>query len=130
VRRGESGLPPNVAFVFGVAVALISSAMQALGMNMQRLTFLKEQAKPLNDQRPVWKSWIWIVGLIVYMISQLGGQPVALGTGDHTPLPCVRLCVYISTRVYVRLCAAPLYAGEGASLLGVVCVCGGGGGGR
>ena len=104
--------------------------MQALGMNMQRLTFIKEQAKPLNDQKPVWKSWIWIVGLILYIVSQLAGQPVALGAcgGVYSTLcrscpppdvcpclravfplpPCLLAAVFISPAILAPLGSATL----------------------
>ncbi|KAG0233584.1 hypothetical protein BGW42_007333 [Actinomortierella wolfii] len=71
---GTSGLD----FLIGFMVSLLSSIMNAAGLNLLKLDHVRNSARPIELQRNECARPLWHIGLGLYILSQLAGSTIAL----------------------------------------------------
>ncbi|KAF9973101.1 hypothetical protein BGZ73_003702 [Actinomortierella ambigua] len=71
---GTSGLD----FLIGFLVSLLSSIMNAAGLNLLKLDHVRNSARPMELQRNECARPLWHIGLGLYILSQLAGSTIAL----------------------------------------------------
>lgn len=67
-----------VDFVIGLLITLGASLINALGLNITKLDFNRQEALPPASRRPDWQRPFWLLGLILYIASQVIGSTLAL----------------------------------------------------
>lgn len=68
-----------IDFVIGLVLALGSSALQALGLNLAKLDLARNAALPPSERRSRdWTRPLWLAGMALYILSQVVGQTLAL----------------------------------------------------
>ncbi|KAM0748537.1 hypothetical protein T439DRAFT_327797 [Meredithblackwellia eburnea MCA 4105] len=67
-----------IDFVIGLFITLGASIVNALGLNITKFDFTRQEALPTSARRPDWKRGLWWLGLILYIASQLVGSTLAL----------------------------------------------------
>ncbi|KAI5478684.1 DUF805 domain membrane protein [Pseudohyphozyma bogoriensis] len=65
-------------FVIGLLVTLGASIVNALGLNITKLDFTRQEVLPTSSRRPDWMRPLWWLGLILYIASQVVGSTLAL----------------------------------------------------
>lgn len=55
-----------------------ASVVNALGLNITKLDFTRQEALPPSSRRADWKRGLWWLGLVLYVASQLVGSTLAL----------------------------------------------------
>ncbi|KAK4054958.1 hypothetical protein OIO90_003299 [Microbotryomycetes sp. JL221] len=66
------------SFVIGLFITLGASFANALGLNIQKLHFNRQESLPSNQRKPDYKSGYWWFGLLLYIASQVVGSTLAL----------------------------------------------------
>ncbi|KIO30760.1 hypothetical protein M407DRAFT_20285 [Tulasnella calospora MUT 4182] len=74
----ESGQNPVVAFLIGLAIILFSSILNAGGLNLTKLDHLRTSALPKSARKKDFLRPLWVLGMILYILSQLIGSTLAL----------------------------------------------------
>ncbi|GJJ06567.1 hypothetical protein Clacol_000760 [Clathrus columnatus] len=74
----SSSLHPVVAFVIGLAIILGASLMNAGGLNLTKLDHSRQSIIPKSSRRPDWLRPLWLLGMLLYALSQLVGSTLAL----------------------------------------------------
>ena len=59
-------------FWIGVTAALIGSVTLNLGLNMQKLAFVRLGRQPAATRRNPWTDPLWLAGLVVFLIGNAG----------------------------------------------------------
>ncbi|ORY62722.1 hypothetical protein BCR35DRAFT_308959 [Leucosporidium creatinivorum] len=67
-----------VDFIIGLFIVLGASLANALGLNVTKLDFTRQEALPPASRRPDWQRPYWYLGLILYVASQVIGSTLAL----------------------------------------------------
>lgn len=62
----------------GIGICLLSSLFDAAGINLQRRDHVKNSALPMSERLPVYQRPIWVLGFMMYILSQTIGAPIAL----------------------------------------------------
>ncbi|BGP17792.1 hypothetical protein JCM10213_001706 [Rhodosporidiobolus nylandii] len=65
-------------FIIGLLVTLGASVFNALGLNIQKLDYTRQEAIPLAQRKPDFLRLWWVVGLLLYIASQVLGSTLAL----------------------------------------------------
>ncbi|KAK4050594.1 hypothetical protein OIV83_003320 [Microbotryomycetes sp. JL201] len=66
------------SFVIGLFITLGASFANALGLNIQKLHFNRQEALPPAQRKPDYLSGYWWLGLVLYIASQVVGSTLAL----------------------------------------------------
>ncbi|KAK0461173.1 uncharacterized protein EV420DRAFT_1530703 [Desarmillaria tabescens] len=69
---------PVVAFIIGLAIILLASVLNAAGLNLTKLDHVRTQAIPKASRRKDWLRPLWLLGMLLYILSQLIGSTLAL----------------------------------------------------
>ncbi|KAG7440005.1 uncharacterized protein BT62DRAFT_938436 [Guyanagaster necrorhizus] len=69
---------PVVAFIIGLAIVLLASVLNAAGLNLTKLDHVRTQAIPKASRRQDWLRPLWLLGMFLYILSQLIGSTLAL----------------------------------------------------
>ncbi|KIJ67914.1 hypothetical protein HYDPIDRAFT_148005 [Hydnomerulius pinastri MD-312] len=69
---------PVVAFIIGLAIILLASILNAAGLNLTKLDHVRTSAIPKAARRRDWLRPLWLLGMILYILSQLIGSTLAL----------------------------------------------------
>ncbi|KAH8093965.1 hypothetical protein BXZ70DRAFT_896986 [Cristinia sonorae] len=69
---------PVVAFIIGLAIVLLSSILNAAGLNLTKLDHVRTSAIPKAARKKDWLRPLWLLGMILYILSQLIGSTLAL----------------------------------------------------
>ncbi|KAH9940453.1 uncharacterized protein BXZ73DRAFT_42855 [Epithele typhae] len=69
---------PVVAFIIGLAIVLLASVLNAAGLNLTKLDHVRTSAIPKSARRRDWLRPLWLLGMILYILSQLVGSTLAL----------------------------------------------------
>ncbi|KAJ3840113.1 hypothetical protein F5878DRAFT_580615 [Lentinula raphanica] len=69
---------PVVAFIIGLAIILLASILNAAGLNLTKLDHVRTSAIPKASRRRDWLRPLWLLGMILYILSQLIGSTLAL----------------------------------------------------
>ncbi|KAJ3568391.1 hypothetical protein NP233_g5744 [Leucocoprinus birnbaumii] len=69
---------PVVAFIIGLAIILLASILNAAGLNLTKLDHVRTSAIPKAARRRDWLRPLWLLGMLLYILSQLIGSTLAL----------------------------------------------------
>ncbi|KIK67366.1 hypothetical protein GYMLUDRAFT_37471 [Collybiopsis luxurians FD-317 M1] len=69
---------PVVAFIIGLSIILLASILNAAGLNLTKLDHVRTSAIPKASRRRDWLRPLWLLGMILYILSQLIGSTLAL----------------------------------------------------
>lgn len=69
---------PVVAFIIGLAIILLASILNAAGLNITKLDHVRTSTVPKSARRADWLRPLWLLGIILYILSQLIGSTLAL----------------------------------------------------
>ncbi|KAJ6625563.1 hypothetical protein B0H10DRAFT_1907428 [Mycena sp. CBHHK59/15] len=69
---------PVVAFIIGLAIILLASILNAAGLNLTKLDHVRTSAIPKASRRKDWARPLWLLGMLLYILSQLIGSTLAL----------------------------------------------------
>ncbi|OCB88473.1 hypothetical protein A7U60_g4381 [Sanghuangporus baumii] len=75
---GTPGGSPAVALIIGVSIVLLASILNAGGLNLTKLDHVRTSAMPKASRRKEWLRPLWLLGMILYILSQLIGSTLAL----------------------------------------------------
>ncbi|GAA6032170.1 hypothetical protein JCM8097_007108 [Rhodosporidiobolus ruineniae] len=67
-----------VDFVVGLLITLAASLANALGLNITKLDFTRQEALPPSQRKPDFLRPYWLLGLVLYIASQVVGSTLAL----------------------------------------------------
>lgn len=62
----------------GLLITLAAAATNALGLNVSKLDYNRQAVLPPNQRKPDWQRPFWILGLALYIASQVVGSTLAL----------------------------------------------------
>ncbi|GAA5832415.1 hypothetical protein JCM11251_006447 [Rhodosporidiobolus azoricus] len=65
-------------FVIGLLITIGASLANALGLNITKLDFVRQEAIPVSQRRPDFLRPYWLLGLLLYIASQVLGSTLAL----------------------------------------------------
>ncbi|BGP25889.1 hypothetical protein JCM10295v2_004830 [Rhodotorula toruloides] len=65
-------------FVIGLFITLAASLTNALGLNITKLDFTRQEALPPSQRKPDFLRIYWLLGLGIYIASQVVGSTLAL----------------------------------------------------
>lgn len=69
---------PVVAFIIGFAIIIMASILNAAGLNLTKLDHVRTSSIPKSARRKDWLRPLWLLGMILYILSQLIGSTLAL----------------------------------------------------
>jgi len=69
---------PVVAFIIGLGIVTLSSIMNAAGLNLTKLDHVRTSVIPKAERRRDWLRPLWLLGMVLYILSQLIGSTLAL----------------------------------------------------
>ncbi|KAI0633717.1 hypothetical protein C8Q77DRAFT_1116551 [Trametes polyzona] len=69
---------PVVAFIIGLAIVTLASILNAAGLNLTKLDHVRTSAIPKSARRKEYLRPLWLLGMILYILSQLIGSTLAL----------------------------------------------------
>lgn len=69
---------PVVAFIIGFAIIMIASVLNAAGLNLTKLDHVRTSSIPKAARRKDWLRPLWLLGMVLYVLSQLIGSTLAL----------------------------------------------------
>jgi hypothetical protein len=69
---GSSSDAGSGDFWVGVVAALIGSVTLNLGLNMQKLAFVRLERTPAATRRNPWMDPLWLAGLVVFLVGNAG----------------------------------------------------------
>ncbi|PFH51547.1 hypothetical protein AMATHDRAFT_74896 [Amanita thiersii Skay4041] len=69
---------PVVAFIIGLTIILLASILNAAGLNLTKLDHVRTSAIPKSARRKDWMRPLWLLGMLLYILSQLVGSTLAL----------------------------------------------------
>ncbi|OLL25580.1 NIPA-like protein 2 [Neolecta irregularis DAH-3] len=72
------GLSAGGAISLGITVGILTSAIQSLGLTLQRKSHVREETH--STRRKTWKRPMWRVGLATYVCANLAGSSVQITT--------------------------------------------------
>ncbi|KAG8753034.1 hypothetical protein FRC12_011692, partial [Ceratobasidium sp. 428] len=70
---------PVVAFMIGLCIVTLASVLNAGGLNLTKLDHVRQNALPkASRQQKDYLRPLWLIGMILYILSQLLGSTLAL----------------------------------------------------
>ncbi|KAF9268923.1 hypothetical protein L218DRAFT_892568 [Marasmius fiardii PR-910] len=69
---------PVVAFIIGLAIILLASILNAAGLNLTKLDHVRTNSIPKASRRKDWLRPLWLLGMLLYILSQIIGSTLAL----------------------------------------------------
>ncbi|KDR75824.1 hypothetical protein GALMADRAFT_68343 [Galerina marginata CBS 339.88] len=69
---------PILAFIIGLAIILGASILNAAGLNLTKLDHVRTSAIPKASRKRDWLRPLWLLGMLLYILSQLIGSTLAL----------------------------------------------------
>ncbi|KAF8345899.1 hypothetical protein F5887DRAFT_963989 [Amanita rubescens] len=69
---------PVIAFIIGLSIILLASILNAAGLNLTKLDHVRTSKIPKASRRKDWMRPLWLLGMILYILSQLIGSTLAL----------------------------------------------------
>ncbi|EDR08789.1 uncharacterized protein LACBIDRAFT_296209 [Laccaria bicolor S238N-H82] len=69
---------PVIAFIIGLAIILLASVLNAAGLNLTKLDHVRTSAVPKGARKKDWMRPLWLLGILLYILSQLIGSTLAL----------------------------------------------------
>lgn len=95
----------NIAsdIAIGTAISLFSSSIDAIGLNLQRRDHVKNAALPIEMQKPEWKRPMWILGISLFVSSQLFGSSAALNFLQPAVVAPLSSATLVFNLIFARL---------------------------
>ena len=89
-------------FWIGVIASLLGSVILNLGLNIQKLAFVRNSKVPPEDRKPVYKNWLWMFGFVVFALGNAGDAVGLTFTAQSiiTPIGAIAL---VSNLFFARL---------------------------
>ncbi|BGP52957.1 hypothetical protein JCM8202_004039 [Rhodotorula sphaerocarpa] len=119
------GVPVTV----GILVGLAASFVQSLGLTLQRLSHLANEKVAPDQRTRDWKRPLWLVGLAIFLVSNVAGTLFQIGTLPLVvlgPLGAVSLvCNALFARLLlgdafsIQLAVGSALIAAGATLVGI-----------
>ncbi|KAF5321837.1 hypothetical protein D9619_001866 [Psilocybe cf. subviscida] len=72
------GYNPVLSFIIGLAIILVASILNAAGLNLTKLDHVRTKSIPKSAQKKDWQRPLWLLGILLYILSQLIGSTLAL----------------------------------------------------
>ncbi|ESK97094.1 hypothetical protein Moror_6315 [Moniliophthora roreri MCA 2997] len=69
---------PVVSFIIGLAIVILASILNAAGLNLTKLDHVRTSTIPKASRRKDWLRPLWLLGMLLYILSQLIGSTLAL----------------------------------------------------
>ncbi|KAJ7217977.1 hypothetical protein GGX14DRAFT_598966 [Mycena pura] len=69
---------PVLAFIIGLSIILLASILNAAGLNLTKLDHVRTSTIPKASRPREWARPLWLLGMILYILSQLIGSTLAL----------------------------------------------------
>ncbi|KAJ7770144.1 hypothetical protein DFH07DRAFT_805903 [Mycena maculata] len=69
---------PVVNFIIGLSIVLLASILNAAGLNLTKLDHQNSSMTPKASRRKDWARPLWLLGMTLYILSQLLGSTLAL----------------------------------------------------
>ncbi|KAI0035873.1 hypothetical protein K488DRAFT_37109, partial [Vararia minispora EC-137] len=69
---------PVVAFIIGLAIVTLASVLNAAGLNLTKLDHVRTSSIPKTARKKDWMRPLWLLGMLLYILSQLIGSTLAL----------------------------------------------------
>ncbi|KAF8664376.1 hypothetical protein AX16_000747 [Volvariella volvacea WC 439] len=67
-----------VAFIIGLSIILLASILNAAGLNLTKLDHVRTSTVPKSARKRDWMRPLWLLGMLLYILSQLIGSTLAL----------------------------------------------------
>jgi len=74
VRHGK----PVIAFIIGLSIITLASVLNAAGLNLTKLDHVRTRAIPKSERKRDLLRPLWLLGMLLYILSQLIGSTLAL----------------------------------------------------
>ncbi|GAA6035208.1 hypothetical protein JCM8097_006420 [Rhodosporidiobolus ruineniae] len=71
--------PPHISIAAGIAVGLVSSFVQSLGLTIQRLSHVSNERLPPAERKRDWKRPLWLGGFAIFILSNVFGTIFQIG---------------------------------------------------
>ena len=80
-------------FWLGVAASVVGSITLNLGINIQKLAFVRHNALPVNNRPQIYRNPLWLLGLLVFLFGNTGDAVGLTFTAQSviTPLGSISL---------------------------------------
>ncbi|KAH9978791.1 hypothetical protein BGW80DRAFT_1134172, partial [Lactifluus volemus] len=69
---------PVVAFIIGLSIIILASVLNAAGLNLTKLDHVQSRAIPKSARKRDLLRPLWLLGMLLYILSQLIGSTLAL----------------------------------------------------
>ena len=89
-------------FWIGVIASLLGSVILNLGLNIQKLAFVRNSRIAPELRKPVYKNCLWILGFVVFAIGN-GGDAVGLTFTAQSIITPIGAIALVSNLVFARL---------------------------
>ena len=101
---GEEGATNAASgdFWIGVVASLLGSVILNLGLNIQKLAFVRNARVPPKERKPVYKNWLWCLGFLVFAIGN-GGDAVGLTFTAQSVITPIGAIALVSNLFFARL---------------------------
>ncbi|CCA66332.1 hypothetical protein PIIN_00018 [Serendipita indica DSM 11827] len=76
--RVDHDLNPIISFIIGTAIILVASIMNAGGLNLVKMDMIRTMELPRHQRRKDFLRPLWLIGMVLYIASQLIGSTLAL----------------------------------------------------
>ncbi|KAH9994928.1 hypothetical protein BJV74DRAFT_341485 [Russula compacta] len=78
VAGGVRHANPVLAFIIGLSIIILASVLNAAGLNLTKLDHVRTKAIPKSARKRAWLRPLWLLGMLLYILSQLIGSTLAL----------------------------------------------------
>jgi len=85
----------------GVCIYVIGTVGEALGANLQRYSFRKEEIKPPAERLTAWKQTPWVTGFFLFIFSGIG-MSLSLFFATQTQLAPLQLCLFVNNALFAH----------------------------
>ena len=70
---GELSETPASHFIIGISIAVGTSAIQSVGLTLQRKSHIINELSPVEQRRAACRRPLWHMGFAIYLISNVTG---------------------------------------------------------
>jgi magnesium transporter len=94
LQNFHDDLNPIVSFIIGFAIILGASIMNAGGLNLVKMDMVRSMALPRAQRKRDFLRPLWLIGMVLYITSQLIGSTLALEfirAGAKSYDPCAQV---------------------------------------
>ena len=89
-------------FWIGVTASLLGSVILNLGLNIQKLAFVRNSKIPYEERKPVYKNWLWMLGFFIFVFGN-GGDAIGLTFTAQSIITPIGAIALVSNLFFARL---------------------------